>query len=220
MKPSQPAPTALWLVQMALSGRHREEIIGDILEESRGRSTLWVWRQSLTAILVNVWRDVRDHRVLALRSVLIGTAVLWVLHGMLFPTLASLAPSSEAANRWLLANGLQSVDVWRSRFHLDDSLLTVRWCLGFVATGWFIAKLNRPYATAMLAAYICAIFAWELLIGFGVPFHSMLSMMLHVFVVAPFSVLAGGFVAGAGRMISSAPSAAVLGASTPRRTPA
>src|SRR5262249_26287362 len=119
--------------------------------------------------------------------------------------------------RWLRANGLQGVDVWRLR--LGGSLLTVRWCLGFVATGWFIAKLHRPYVTAMLTAYICAIFAWELFIGFSAPFPSTLSMMLHVFVVAPLCVLAGGIVAAAGAVVSSARSSkvvAMLGASTPR----
>jgi len=219
MNASQRPQIATWLLQTVLSGRHREDIIGDILEDSQERSRLWFWRQSLTAIFVNLGRDLREHKVLALRSVLIGTAVLWVLHRMLIPSLESLAPSADTASRWLRENGLQGVDVWRARLRLGDSVLTVRWCLGFVATGWFIAKLHRPYVTAMLTAYICAIFAWELFIGFSAPFPSTLSMMVHVFVVAPLCVLAGGVVAGAGTMISSgrsAKSVAMLGASTPR----
>src|SRR4051812_18562581 len=80
MKPSQPPRIATWLLKRLASGPERESLIGDLIEQyQRGRSSVWYWRQVLIAIVAGATRDVRDHKVLALRALAIGWGALLFL---------------------------------------------------------------------------------------------------------------------------------------------
>ena len=67
-------PTWLW--------RHfvwNDALIGDLIEEfRRGRSEWWYWRQALGSILLGSYQDVRLHKLMALRAIVVGWGVLTV----------------------------------------------------------------------------------------------------------------------------------------------
>src|SRR5437870_4430365 len=80
---------AMWLLESLLSGSDREILIGDMVERhSQGRSNLWFWRQTLVAIVLRTGAELRAHRLLVLRALLIAYAVplvvqimsAWVVH--------------------------------------------------------------------------------------------------------------------------------------------
>jgi hypothetical protein len=163
-------------MQAMLSGPHRDAIIGDIVEDFRqGRSGAWFWRQSLAAVFLSNCRDMYEHKVLTVRSVLTGTAVLWLAKHLVWDPVRSVLPDLNAAvTTWLQTHGVDAV---------------------FTAAGWAVAKLHKAHARSMLFAYLCAVLVWGLLFAPRDQFDSLLSLGIYWFVVAPSFVVVGGFLA-------------------------
>jgi hypothetical protein len=62
MKSGEPPRIAAWLLEHCVLGDRRDALSGDLLEELRaGRSTLWYWRQVLSALVASRGRDMRNH---------------------------------------------------------------------------------------------------------------------------------------------------------------
>ena len=77
MRSADPPRLANGLLRRLAAGPTRESLIGDLDEQfARGRTSSWYWRQVLSAILVTAANDLRDHKLVAVRAVLIGWAVL------------------------------------------------------------------------------------------------------------------------------------------------
>jgi hypothetical protein len=70
---------AIWLLRTFGSGASIDALIGDLVEEARGRSAWWVWGQALTAIVVTAAAEIRVHPVLTLRAVGTGLASVAIL---------------------------------------------------------------------------------------------------------------------------------------------
>jgi hypothetical protein len=78
MKSLQPPSGPTWLLKRF--GCRNDALTGDLIEEySQGRSTAWYWEQVLIAIVVNFGKEVRDHKLLALRAIVVGWTALYVL---------------------------------------------------------------------------------------------------------------------------------------------
>jgi hypothetical protein len=68
MNSTHPPPLATWLLQRFGA---KEALVGDLIERyQRGRSIGWYWRQVLPAILATAYQDIRDHKWLAVRAIL------------------------------------------------------------------------------------------------------------------------------------------------------
>ena len=71
MKAAKPPALATWLLEQTRCSA-TDAVAGDLLEEfHRGRSAGWYWRQALMAIAVGSAAEIRRHRVLAIRAILI-----------------------------------------------------------------------------------------------------------------------------------------------------
>jgi hypothetical protein len=184
-------------MQAMLSGPHRDAIIGDIVEDFRqGRSGAWFWRQSLAAVFLSNCRDMYEHKVLTVRSVLTGTAVLWLAKHLVWDPVRSVLPDLNAAvTTWLQTHGVDAVRFGWLLNHLNDVAFTAKWCAMFTAAGWAVAKLHKAHARSMLFAYLCAVLVWGLLFAPRDQFDSLLSLGIYWFVVAPSFVVVGGFLA-------------------------
>ena len=77
--PNQPPAIATWLLTHFGCSRTNEAVIGDLAERHReGRSRFWYWRQVFIAIGKSLVTEIRLHKFLAVRALLIGNAFKFV----------------------------------------------------------------------------------------------------------------------------------------------
>jgi hypothetical protein len=150
MSTVQRPPVASWLLKRFAGGSNRESLIGDIDEQfARGRSSFWYWRQVLLAILFGINRDLREHPLLAIRSVIVTWAVViawvestWTLY-------------LWVSDKWVYAWVNSSVVLFEFWIPFGGGLCLV-WCVGSAVTGWASARLSDRNRTAFIAASMLA----------------------------------------------------------------
>jgi hypothetical protein len=145
MKPSRPPVLATWLLENARFSTTDSVIAGDLLEEfNRGRSATWYWRQVLGAIIVGCTTEVRHHRVLAARAILITWAA----------NFGALMLGREVMIE-LFRHGLLA-------YHPQLAMWAI--CLlGGIASGQIVALLHRGHRNAMLLTSATALLGWALM---------------------------------------------------------
>jgi hypothetical protein len=167
MKPSQPPALAGWLlVRLGAGSLDVESLQGDLIEqwgtrisadergclEGLGRSSAWYWRQVLTAIAVGSLHEINSHRLLALRAVVTGWAVLLLAFGLLGDRVAD-----GLANTfwdWTREDAYRSHVWWP--FWVSAVFMSYT---GFAVSAWVVARLHRSHAMAMLLAYVVSMVA-------------------------------------------------------------
>jgi hypothetical protein len=175
-----------------------ESLSGDLVERyQRNRSSGWYWRQVLSAILAGAARDIRDHKLQAVRAVLIGFVCLWI-----FGAFARLGLQVL----WLFATGgvylgghwIRLNYGWiRYPLYLHFLLLS----LGSAGSGWIVGKLHPDSRASMVLAYLVLAILTEAvqlelqvrLIGWTIrPLVPYPLMVLPFFGTVPISILLGG----------------------------
>src|SRR5689334_7883276 len=69
---------ATWLLEHFGCSRNNRVIVGDLIELYRqGKSRLWYWQQVLTTIVISFLTTLRQHKLLALRALLVGNLWKW-----------------------------------------------------------------------------------------------------------------------------------------------
>jgi hypothetical protein len=59
-----PPLVAVWLLTRLVNVASRESLLGDLFEQhALGKSNTWFWRQTLGALAVNAWSELRAHYV-------------------------------------------------------------------------------------------------------------------------------------------------------------
>ena len=134
---------AAWLFErLGLDGA----LAGDVLEErTRGRSTIWYWKQVLIAIWIGIWGAIFGHKVLALRALATGCAVnaLWLFLWSKFLHLG--LPVSPP-------------DTKRSMIESVACLLII--LLTQTLTGWIVARTHRAHAIPMVVVFVTWLVLW------------------------------------------------------------
>ena len=141
MRSEQPPALATWLLERFCSD---PGLAGDLVEEyGTRRSALWYWKQAIVAVSVYPFSQILEHKWLAARAIAIG----WVI--------------------WFVFNNTLLKGIVRPWMGFDTTMLKASYfVIGYMlwlANGWVIAKLHRPYSTAMVLAYVL----WS--IGASVP---------------------------------------------------
>jgi hypothetical protein len=199
MSASQPPRLATWLLQHLAFGPRRESLLGDLIEQYRnGRSPTWYWWQVLTAILVGAIRDVRDHKVLAIRAVATG----WLLYVLFsFPV-----NWLSGATRVWFTNSL--IDTGRYSFWWEfwSGQLPARFFVyvACAASGWIVARLHPGHSTAMVWLYGASVLLFEYgMIAWGLAEHRQAPFQQAAFILPllltigrPISILVGGLWGG------------------------
>lgn len=132
MRSERPPAVARWLLERVCPD---PGLSGDLIEEyRRRRSAIWYWKQALIAVSVYPFSQIIEHKWLAVRAIATGYAIWYVfnatlLKGVILPWMGMDSTLDRAAY-FVLAYGL------------------------WLANGWVIARLHRPYSTAMVLAYM------------------------------------------------------------------
>lgn len=153
------------LLERLLPSQDVDALLGDIEEESRRRSTLWYWGQIVAAVVVGSYREVRRHPLLALRAVGVGLLTLVVV----------FAPASRLLYvvRVLSEGGYYAGPYWltlpSNAFRYLPALVNV---LGFAASGWMIARVDRARGIAMAML-------WAVLVC-GLTVYAVIDMIDHL----------------------------------------
>src|SRR5215471_3180364 len=84
MTERQPPRLAVWMLKHFGSGPDNDALLGDLAEQYvEKNSAWWYWRQTLGGIVVTTFKDIRNHKLLALRALIVGWFVFWFLWGRL-----------------------------------------------------------------------------------------------------------------------------------------
>ena len=196
MRDQEPPRVATWLAQRLVSGPRGESLLGDLIEQYRqGRSGIWYWRQVLAAILVGTVHDLAAHKMLALRTLMVG----WTLYYLFsFP----VAWAGSIAEDWLSQQViLCSPDsfwcqFWRNQFSAE---LLIYVAAG--VSGGIVARLHRKHWFAMLSLFAASVLIFECgMVGWlvyqsgpPVPISLVALIVANLTVlVRPLSVFVGG----------------------------
>jgi hypothetical protein len=140
---------------------HADSLVGDLEEQfARGRSPLWYWRQVISAMLAGVANDVREHKLLAARSVIIAWAVMipWVE--------TTWALYLWVSARWVYA-WVNKSPLLFTAWVLYGGGLDLVWCLGAGVSGWINVRLHRDHAGAIV--FVSLISQLPLAVWWGWP---------------------------------------------------
>jgi hypothetical protein len=198
MDSNQPPRFATWLLERTTSDEKRESLIGDLLEQFvHGRSAAWYWRQAIGSILAGSARDIRDHKLLAVRAVSVGLASMWVFSAVVRFALQVL---------WVLASG--GVYIGGHWIRLDYGWIRYRMYIAFLltlfgsaASGWIVGRMHRDRQAPMVLAYLTSALVAAIvqmavqirLIGWTIrPVAQYPQTIVLFFVLVPIAILVGG----------------------------
>jgi hypothetical protein len=197
MSASRPPRFATWLLHHLVSSPQPESLAGDLIEQYRhGHSATWYWRQVLTAILAGVARDIRAHKLLALRAVAIG----WLLYVLFsFPVIWLTGATGVLIREWLAPTGRDTFwGAWLSS-HLPGALFAYVAC---AVSGWIVARLHQTHVVAMVSLYGASVALFEygmagwMFAQHGLPSpplpQATLILPLLLVIGRPMSILLGG----------------------------
>jgi len=132
MRSGQPPAVATWLLERFCAD---PGLAGDLIEEYRTRrSALWYWKQAIIAVSVYPISQIIEHKWLAVRAIATGYVIWYVFNDTLLRNIF---------RPWM---GVDTTLVKAAYFALAYGL--------WLCNGWIIAKLHRPYSTAMVLAYV------------------------------------------------------------------
>jgi hypothetical protein len=160
VRSNQPPRIAAWLLRHFGSSPNIESVIGDLNESyGRGRSSVWYWRQVFIAIVESVLTDIRLHKLLVFRALVIGNVFKIVSFHSLAFTISCLARYLHVWERPnLLLLGVISTVVLCA---LNGKLLALL-CLPHRKSIVFAFGIWQFITVIPFIGYIAAPFSWIL----------------------------------------------------------
>jgi hypothetical protein len=197
---SEPPRLADRLLMRFLPASRTETLVGDLHEQyQRGRSRGWYWHQVIEAVVLSLTRELGNHRLLTLRALALGWALLLLSKYLL------LQPISRI-DRWLFFTGLASHYVaW-------DGLVVAMFDAVLVAlvgavSGWIVGWAHRACSGAIAFAFALSVCAYvTVALGWLVYAHVKFVYWPNVVLTAlsaPLSVFLGGILCTSGRVRAS-----------------
>lgn len=162
MRSADPPRLANGLLRRLAAGPTRESLIGDLDEQfARGRTSSWYWRQVLSAILVTAATDLRDHKLVAVRAVLIGWAALIPSFYLAIAVYLRI-PETWIPGAWFSANSVLLRMAWWAWWIYEVPLL-IAWCGASLIAGWLISRLHAQHRAAAVFACVAFQLPWTAL---------------------------------------------------------
>ena len=149
------------LLKRLVPNQDHDALLGDLCEEyQRGRSKTWYFVQILAAVVVTSWKDIRSHKLVAFRAVVVGIVTFLVLIEL---QLALEAVTTGAGFMWGTTwIGLSHYwhypywDQWSYRAFLESIAM-----LSWMTTGWIVVRTHREHGVTMLVAFLAGLVAFR-----------------------------------------------------------
>jgi hypothetical protein len=151
-RPVTPSPLATWVARHVIAD---EALVGDLLQElDRGRGALWFCRQLSIAAAMAGLRLVREHKVLALRAMVAGWAVIWI------GTTLGGAWLSHVIRGWVLHQLVAAASNQAFRpptvpylwgLWILDLMAYLPIAAVYVLAGWIVGRLHRAHGALTVA---------------------------------------------------------------------
>jgi hypothetical protein len=134
---------ATWLLQRFDVTPQNEALAGDLAEEYQdGRSTAWYWWQTWVGISVAITRDVREHKLLAVRAIATGS-VLMRAQALLMNLFIRWFQFSGVMDWGHISSGVAA---------LLNYILIALIFFNFGVVGWLVALTHRARPQSMVMA--------------------------------------------------------------------
>jgi hypothetical protein len=161
VRSDQPPRIANWLLRTFGYSPNNDAVIGDLNESYRqGRSRRWYWQQVIAAIISSAFTEVRSHKFIAVRAVILGLILLHAIGKLmfnLFGRLLAVSLHARFANEALFYEG--PLFSW-----IFLSLSIFIFIIG-IWSGWMVARFHKGQH-AMVLLYGVATLLW--LLGFAI----------------------------------------------------
>jgi hypothetical protein len=139
---SRPPWLAVWLLRQFGASLNNEAIIGDLHERyARGETRVWYWRQVLLSVLSGAYSQIRDHKLLAFRGLIVGLVLLRSIANFVFAAFGYVIVTTDLMDDLFVA------------FALFSAVLCA---LGFVV-GWAVACTHRSISRALMLPQFASI---------------------------------------------------------------
>jgi len=191
MRSIRPPKGATWLTEHFGCSPNNATVIGDLDERyRRGRSSAWYWRQVTIAIVVSLFNEIWNHKLLTITALLVGWAVFVV----------------SRYGFCLTQDLLFALASWSRLWRHDWITIAVQITgatLSSVCGGWLVARLCRKNQRAMVLAY-AAYFASVQIVWLVSALLRGTSLQTFIYgicfiTITPVSILVGGGVFGSPR---------------------
>lgn len=194
-----------------------ESLVGDLIEQRQaGRSTWWVWRQTIVAIAsriasiarhdpVQTAAQVWDHLwvATAVTTVSLSLPYLW-MHGLWHYAVVVDMAWYPASFKWLARSSPGAIWPLLVALHPWAWTYTAGWCVMLGSTAWLLVRLRPDRHVLILAVFVLANIAY-CLSGLGRMFvdwwhepanpiwmSNVIDYAVFVFILTPASILTGG----------------------------
>jgi uncharacterized membrane protein YhdT len=150
MSPTGPPKLAVWLLNHFGCSANNDVVMGDLKERFRqGKTSAWYWSQSLIAVIVSAFNEVRLNKRLTFRALLVG----WILFSYLH------VPAAGVIVKGVLNSYREFEATWQDpiadaafRCALIGLFISLGAGMG-LAIGWIVARLHdRQRAPILLLA--------------------------------------------------------------------
>ncbi|OLC35885.1 MAG: hypothetical protein AUG08_06035 [Acidobacteria bacterium 13_1_20CM_2_55_15] len=184
MKPNQSPRIANWLLRHFGCSPNNATVIGDLDERYRsGRSSAWYWRQATIAIVVSLFNEIWNHKLLTITALLVGWAVFVVSRYGFYLTQDLLFALASWSRFWRHKGITLAVQI---------SVVT----LSRACCGWLVARLCRKRQKAMVLAYAAFIAGVQIVLVVSALLRGM-SLQTFIYnicfiTITPVSILVGG----------------------------
>jgi hypothetical protein len=171
MTSAEPPRVATWLLRHLGCSQENEAVVGDIIERyQQGHSRLWYWWQVAVAIVTGFVTEVRLHKLVIVRGLLVGSAFQVIFsYGM------------HHINHLIFRYLLSFQRVWEHP-NLFAAAAPLTALVACAINGRLLARLHRSHGRAVILAFLALQFltmwipigrvpllqSWILQVGFGI----------------------------------------------------
>jgi len=139
-----------WLLKHLGCSSDNDAVMGDLSERyQQGKTVAWYWKQTLVAVIASAFNEVRGHKWLTFRSVLVG----WIVFSyLLLPPTGFIFKSILESYRELETASWNSATVTAFFYAVMGIFVSLTFVIGMI-TGWIAARFHgRQRAPILLLA--------------------------------------------------------------------